>query len=364
MNDVRFSTPRFVRPVLTGLLGFPLVIVPALTGGSGCKRELNFSEQQGSDEWLQADNDMVDILFVVDDSCSMAEEQATLADGFTSFAEELEASATQFHLGVISTSFDYTDPDRGKLVGDPLYLTNDDADYVASFAERAEVGVDGLDQEKGLEAAAYAISPIANLDLNDGFIRRDARLLMVFVSDEEDCSDEGALAGLEGEDCYTQSELLTPTADFVEEFRDLKDSAEDVQVTAIVGVQGEACQNVYPSVRYAEVARLTGGRTNNICEGDWSAMLTDLGLNATGVLRQFQTSRAAQPETLEVMVDGVIVPESQRNGWTYDTSTWFITFAESAVPPRGSTITATYTVQPGQPSPPGADAPEEEEPAE
>jgi hypothetical protein len=342
------------------VLAFGLVIGPVLASGSGCKRELNFSAQQGSDEWLQAANDQVDILFVVDDSCSMAEEQATLADGFTSFAEELEASQTQFHLGVISTSFDYTDPDRGRLVGEPPYLTNDDADYVSSFAERAVVGVDGLDQEKGLEAAAYAIGPIANLDLNDGFIRRDARLLMVFVSDEEDCSDAGALTGLEGEACYLQPDMLTPTAEFVEEFRSLKDSAEDVQATAIVGVQGEACQNVYPSERYADVARLTGGRVNNICEGDWSAMLTDLGLNATGVLRQFQTSRAAQPDTIEVQVDGVVVPQGQRNGWTYDTDTWFLTFAESAIPPRGSTITATYTVQPGQPSPPGAPAPEDD----
>ncbi|MEZ4321431.1 MAG: hypothetical protein R3F61_28425 [Myxococcota bacterium] len=321
---------------------------------AGCKQENAFYEQTGSDTWLQAENDQVDILFVVDDSCSMEDEQATLAAGFQSFAEQLESSQTRFHLGVISTSFDYTDPERGKLLGDPLFLTEED-DYVTEFSSRAQVGIAGLDQEKGLEAASYALGPVANLDLNGGFVRRDARLLVVFVSDEEDCSDGGALAGLDGEECYNQRDQLVPVAEYVEDFRGLKDSLDDVQATAIIGVTGAACQNVYPSTRYKQVAELTGGSVNNICEGDWSAMLTDLGLNATGVLDRFQLSNAAKPETLEVFVDDVPVSESNRNGWTYDPDTWYLTFADLAIPPRGSVVVANYTVQPGQPRPPGAE---------
>jgi len=332
-------------------LRYALVIL-ALT--AGCKQENDFYEQTGSDTWRQAENDQVDILFVVDNSCSMAEEQATLGAGFTSFAEQLEGSQTRFHLGVISTSFDYTDPERGKLVGEgPLFLTEEDPGYVAEFASRAAVGTGGDDQEKGLAAAAYALGPVANLDLNDGFVRRDARMLIVFVSDEEDCSDDGALLGLSGEECYTRRDELVPVAEYVEEFRGLKDNLEDVQATAIIGVEGSACQNVYPSTRYRQVAELTGGSVNNICEGDWGEMLTNLGLNASGVIEQFQLSKAAKPETLEVYVDDVLIPQELRSGYSYDETTWYIRFAPSAVPPRGSVIVANYTVQPGQPSPPG-----------
>jgi hypothetical protein len=318
-----------------------------------CKQENTFSEQQGSDTWLQAANDKVDILFVVDESSSMEDEQATLAQGFSSFAGQLEESATNFHLGVITTSFEYDDPERGKLLGDPLFLTPDTPDYASLFAERAPVGIDGSDKEKGLEAAAYALSPIANLDLNGGFVRNDARLLVVYVSDEEDCSDEGALTGLDQEHCYIDTNLLVPVADYVEAMREMKDADEDVQAASIIGIEGDVCQNVYPSARYRQMAQLLGGQVGDICDGDWSQMLTQLGLNASGVFRSFQLSDAATPETLEVFVDDEPVAPGAQNGWTYEPSTWYLTFHGSAVPPRGTVIVANYTILPGQPRPPG-----------
>ena len=315
---------------------------------SACTQDQTFVEQKGSDTWAQAANNKVDILFVVDNSCSMEQEQATLAQGFVSFAEKLDQSMTEFHLGVISTTFEYTDPERGKLIGDPLYLTNEDEDYVAQFASRAQLGVSGSDKEKGLEAAAYALSPLANLDLNEGFSRVDARLLVVFVSDEEDCSDEGALIGQDAESCYTSPRSLVPIGEYVETFRGMRDSADDVQVAAIVGVEDQICQDVYANKRYSEVARLTGGQVGNICEGNWSEMLTNLGLNATGVIQSFQLSNAVKEGSLEVFVDDTLT-----TAYTYDPESWFIHFDDSAIPPRGSEIVANYVVQPGAPRPEG-----------
>lgn len=340
MNPEEVSLRASTVIVLTAALGL---------GAAGCKNEQGLVEQSGSDTWRQAANNKVDILFVVDDSASMEQEQATLASGFVSFANRLEESGTDFHLGVITTTFAYDDPDRGRLVGDPLFLTNEDTDYVAQFAVRAQVGTDGEDKEKGLEAAAYALSPIANLDLNGGFVRSDARLLVVFVSDEEDCSDEGALGFREAADCYREQQLLVPVADYVTTFRSMKDAYEDIQVAAIVGIEGDLCQEVYPNQRYTEVARLTGGQIGNICDGDWSSMLTNLGLYATGVVQSFQLTSAVKEGTLQVYVDEEEVTE----GWTHDNATWFLHFDDDHIPPRGSVINATYTVLPGQPRPPG-----------
>lgn len=321
--------------------------VAVIALGAGCAQEQGLSEQRGTDTWRQADNNEVDILFVVDESCSMVEEQATLAAGFSTFAGQLEASATDFRLGVITTTFDHTDPERGKLVGEPPYLTLADPDYAARFAARAQVGTQGSDQERGLEAALWAVSPLANLDLNAGFIRRSARLLMVFVSDEEDCSDGGALTGMDQLLCYERPDLLTPIGDLVDRFRGLKDQRDDVMAAAIIGVDGDVCQNVYPSRRLRRAAELLGGRVGNICDGDWSEMLGELGLNATGVVDRFQLSRGAVEDTLEVTVDGEPVLADPVTGWSYDADTWYLTFAPAAVPPRGSEIVARYTVRPG-----------------
>lgn len=331
------------------LLRASTLAVLTLAALAGCKNENDLVEQSGSDTWRQAANNKVDILFVVDNSSSMEQEQATLASGFVSFANRLEESGTDFRLGVITTTFEYDDPNRGQLVGDPLFLTGEDTDYVAQFAVRAQVGLDGDNKEKGLEAAAYALSPIANLDINQGFVRPDARLLVVFISDEEDCSDEGALGFRDPDDCYREQQLLVPVANYVDTFRSMKDAYEDVQVAAIVGIEADLCQEVYPSERYTEVARLTGGQVGNICDGDWSQMLANLGLYATGVIQSFQLSSAVKEDTLQVFVDDTEVT----TGWTHDPETWFLHFDDASIPPRGSVINATYTVLPGQPRPPG-----------
>ena len=155
-------------------------VVAALV--AGCASEGGFSGQTAVDSWFQAPNNQVDILWVVDDSCSMGEEQEALKQGFVTFVEEMEASGTDFHIGLISTSHELMDSARGQLIGDPPFLTNED-EYVALFSERALLGTDGSDKEKGLEAAGYALSPIMTLPggANEGFVRKAASLLLVMV---------------------------------------------------------------------------------------------------------------------------------------------------------------------------------------
>ncbi len=314
---------------------------------AGCTNENSVDYQTKTDTWAQAPNNQVDILWVVDDSFSMEEEQQTLANGFASFASQLDESGTDFQMGVITTSFDYSDPNRGVLLGDPPFLTQGD-DYENLFQDRATVGTGGSDKEKGLEAALHALSPLMTIGgANDGFVRKDAQLLLVFVSDEEDCSDNGALEGQPPSDCYTQFDKLTPVQTIVQDLQDLKDDYNLVQVGAIVGTQASTCDAVDGS-RYQIVAALTGGLIGDICRSDWSGMMGDLGLNATGIRTQFQLSSAAQPDTLEVFVDDEPVPNDPSNGYTYDEASWFVTFHGTAVPPRGSTVSATYTVDPGR----------------
>jgi hypothetical protein len=318
-----------------------------------CGNENELYEAHQVDSWFQAPNNKVDILWVVDNSCSMGEEQITLATGFTSFVRQMEDSNTDFQIGVISTSFEETDPDRGALIGDPPYLTVDD-DYEAEFIERAQLGIDGADKEKGLSAALFALGPAMTSSggPNSGFVRSEAQLLVVFVTDEEDCSDGGALYGQPAEECYRQEELLIPVNDFVQDFRDLKPKHDMVQAGAIVGVQNAACEDAFPGSRYIKTAALLGGLIGDICLDNWSTMLTDLGLNATGIRTSFQTTYLAKPDTLVVTVDEVEIPNDGVSGWTYDEATWFIEFAPSATPGRDAAIVAEYTPQPGvsQPS--------------
>ncbi|MEZ4237619.1 MAG: hypothetical protein R3F59_16025 [Myxococcota bacterium] len=332
---------------MTGRRRAMLTTLATLTVG-GCKSDRDLFEQTNTDGWAQAPTDQVDILFVVDDSTSMIDEQETLASGFASFASQLESSGTDFHLGVITTSFRYDDPDRGRLLGDPPILTASD-DYEAAFTERAIVGLGGSDKEKGLEAAAFAVHPSMTLPgaPNEGFVRRDAALLVVAVSDEDDCSDAGALEGQSPTACYEQDSALTPVVELVSSLQALKDDPALVTVGAIVAPKGPTCPDAYFGSRYIAAALLTGGKSGDICQTDWSGMLEEFGVTATGIRTAFQTTEAAKPETIVVHVDDVEVAQDEVDGWTYDTSTWFLEFHGAGIPPRGSLVTATYTVQPG-----------------
>jgi hypothetical protein len=318
---------------------------------AACKQDTGITERTGEDSWVQAPTNEVDILFVIDNSHSMAEEQALTASGFTSFITQIEETGTDFHVAAITTSFDDADVDKGKFLGEPTVLTLDTSDYVAKFAERVQVGTTGSDLESGLEASEYALSSLMTTGYNTGFLRSSAYLLLIVVSDENDCSDEGALGpDANNTDCYDpeQDDLLVPVSQYADSFKNLKDDSAMVQVGMIIGPNAsEGCDTAAPGFRYMEFAGLMGGLVGSICDADYSDILYDLGLNATGLVTSFELSDVAQPETLQVWVDEIEVFEDTINGWTYDAETNYLTFHGTGVPARGSSVTATYTIQSG-----------------
>ncbi len=163
----------------------------------------------------------VDILFVVDNSESMVQEQQALAQTFPGFVAALAQSAVglpDLHIGVISTDLgagDYSlptcevvDGDRGQLQNTPrtASCTPPSDRYIShaagstnvpgagtplqkiksAFSCIAQLGAGGCGFEQTIEAASRAVDPA--LDINPGFVRSDALLVLIFVTDEDDCS--------------------------------------------------------------------------------------------------------------------------------------------------------------------------------
>lgn len=306
---------------------------------SGCAIENGIYYPHETDVFYQSPTDEVDILFVVDDSNSMQQEQEALSDGFETFLAEVEASSTSYHIGMVSTSLDPSDPSPGQLVGDPPFLTRDD-DVVKGFQSRVLLGTEGSDQEKGLQAAVEAVWR------NDGFVRIDANLVVIFVTDEDDCSDDGRLAGQRAYECYAQRSQLVPVGDMVERIRSVKRAGETVRFGGILGPMDFGCEDAYPGTRYARAIYETGGTIGRICDKDWTPALSALGVVALGILDQFTLSRPADEDTIAVFVDEVEVPESPDNGWTYDWRNQLLSFHGASVPERGSEIRVEYDVAP------------------
>lgn len=322
-------------------------LLSALVFLGACGIDNSVERRSTTEVFLQEPNSLVDILWVVDSSPSMADEQQLIADGFESFISTLEESNSDFHLGVLSMDMDLDNNKRGMLIGNPAYLTAE-GNYVAQFKSRVQVGVDGSDKEKGLSAALSAVTEPLISGSNAGFIRQDANLVLVFVSDEDDCSDADSLEGLSGNACYDQRQDLISIKRLIQDFQALKTGDATVMASAIVGPpvnQQENCkQEAWPGHRYRAIAETLGGVVGNICEPDYSGLMQDLGLAVAGEITVFNLKYAAVPATIEVLVDDIPIEENADTGWSYDPAYRQIRFDGSYVPERGASISVSYEI--------------------
>ncbi len=159
----------------------------------------------------------IDILWVIDDSGSMAQEQASLARNFPEFArvlEGIEGGLPNIHMAVVSSDVgtaphDSTpecqgDGDDGQFQVGPCPLidgstfisdvVNEDdvtqrvknynGDLAAQFSCMAELGTDGCGFEQHFESMKRALEN----GQGNGFLRENAFLAVIFIQDEDDCS--------------------------------------------------------------------------------------------------------------------------------------------------------------------------------
>ena len=261
------------------------------------------SETDGNDDDLgvdmscstQAPGRPVDLLLVVDDSASMAEEQARLIEGAGRFLESLvlgrdiEGTIGAFpivddlHVGVITTDMgaggndivNCNSPDDGILrvtdsndefcdgLGGLRYSKYRGGDSLSDFTRRtqclASVGVDGCGFERPLDALAKALLPEEGPPnfppgrgdtSNAGFFREDAVLVVMVLSDESDCSVQPGSEDLWNPNsaeyeqqylavrCELHPEVMRPAADFAEAIMTHRVGAVDQRVVfaPLVGV--------------------------------------------------------------------------------------------------------------------------------
>lgn len=152
----------------------------------------------------------MDIIFVVDDSGSMEEEQTNLASNFPMFAQLLsnymtpEGEHIDYRIAVTTTGRDqdYTVSGlpfpiheggaNGKFRSDcgvaKNFLEPTDANMETALACRANVGIEGPGIEMPLLMSKWALSERIMDGTNAGFLRDDALLGIIYLTDENDAS--------------------------------------------------------------------------------------------------------------------------------------------------------------------------------
>ncbi|MBZ5711975.1 hypothetical protein [Nannocystis pusilla] len=153
----------------------------------------------------------VDLLFVIDNSGSMADEQINLVNSFPDFVSEMQtqlSNTDSYHVGVVSSDGNNYNGAGCQMHGGLINRTgganssnatctpyaggknwmSEADDLQTKFACAGQVGTGGDGNEQPMYAMLQAVQPQHNAPgaCNDGFIREDALLVVVLITDEED----------------------------------------------------------------------------------------------------------------------------------------------------------------------------------
>jgi hypothetical protein len=152
------------------------------------------------------------------------------------------------------------------------------------------------------------------------FVRPDAYLAVVVISDEEDQS----------------SKTVAQYTDYLKSF---KSSAGLVKVYSIVDVNNtNCCQNgiTTGSERYKQASNNTAGLIGDIRD-DFYNVLSDMGGSIINLLDSFALASEPVVGTLKVFVNNI-----ETSSYTYDSATHSIKFNQNSLPPVGAEIKVTY----------------------
>ena len=237
----------------------------------------------------------LDILFVIDNSISMSEEQDNLALNFPAFMHVIQQSRRDYRVAVTTTGVDYafqvvTEPggapvpaslaggDNGAMLRrtscgmTKRWVDKTDADPAATFACAAKVGTSGPTEEMPLAAMRRAFTDRVADGVNAGFRRPDAMLALVILTDEDDCSHEAPLTLGFGQGlCATGLEPPDGYRDFLDQYA----GARGRWAAAVIAYPGPGvCTSSFGSANAAtRLARFVAGAPSNttmssICTGD------------------------------------------------------------------------------------------------
>ncbi len=295
-----------------------LVMSAFAVGVTACRQDYAVVDQQETiciwtnsfDQPLQSDG--VDILWVIDTSGSMIDDQERLLLGIEAMMNSLPS--TDWRLNMISADprmvlYDQQFP---LIPGDTIY----DARNMYTLMERGDL-------EEGFDAV------MTYTDQNtyaQTWMRNTSALLIVFVSDEEEQSFYGV----------TDADAITTFESWLDATRYSNHIASIVHVP-----EDESLCSVYSSEvgdRYIQVTNDYNGLVIDICSEDWSAGVEDASEELT-LFDSWPLTYTPQEGIISVFVNEAVYPKSK---WDYDAETNIVLFKE--IPDYGSHVDISYNI--------------------
>jgi hypothetical protein len=286
----------------------------------------------------------VDILFVVDNSGSMATHQSNLAKNVAKFTSTFtKSSVLDYNIGIVSTdmfgnSWGSRKACCGQLLGNTRVVNKNTPGADQVLANNFLVGTDGSASEASFDPVVAALSPPNLTGWNAGFYRLDASLVVIFLTDAEDQSDKVDAAGLyrfllnlkQGNASKVLSYgVLVPTNDTMNCDRD---------------------ENYTTPRRIESFLSMVQNNKNNImniCDPDYGTRLASMAKDIVDKVGNIiYLSRAPDFNSIRVSYGSIDLPEDYHKGWSFDPKKNAIVLGDKidwSSQPSGSRIKVFYS---------------------
>lgn len=250
----------------------------------------------------------VDIIWIIDNSGSMASFQALLASNLSSFINLFMSYSPDFQMAFITT-------DDFAFV-DGVHFTNNDANLVNDAAALIDsIGTRGSAQEKGLAMLDLSITH------NQGWFRPNAKLVAIFLSDERDWSSQIPYYYIGRYNLqYAQGDFLP---------------------FGIIGDVPAGCGGLaLPGNGYYDVINHYNSTWWSICDPDWGTQMQDIALAVVNSSSYGLDHPTPKEDTIQVFINGQELTE----GWSYNIATNSISFEIDTMPESGDTVEVSYEI--------------------
>ncbi len=262
----------------------------------------------------------LDIVWIIDNSGSMSDEQDALGTNFSAFIDEFITKNVDFKMAITTTDVS-SSLKKGRMVtGSDIKLTSamakqNENQFKIDFMNLVRVGTSGSGNEKGLEASEGFMQKYAS-----SFLRQDAYLAVVILSDEEDQSP---------------NEVSNYT-NFLKSFKSEAGLVKFYTIADINKTNGKTPGITLGAERYKLASNQTAGVVANIRD-DFYQSLTSMGDSILNLLDSFALGNEPVLGSLRVYVNGVATSD-----YTYDASSRSIKFDPNHLPSVGSVIKVYY----------------------
>ncbi|MGE0633975.1 MAG: hypothetical protein AB7O96_16290 [Pseudobdellovibrionaceae bacterium] len=264
-------------------------------------------------------NKAVDVLIVMDNSGSMANEQKKMGEKFANFTDYLKIPNLDWHLGIITTDSKRSQTDgliyplgnlvsfttNGSPTGDKFLDSSMQESFIAAaFLETIYFPTAASGAEQGIGATYAFLSKVDDKPENADYramIRDSAALSVILVSD----SDESSCASNHGSRCDGSADQHFNKIENLKNLVKQKFGAskkfvwnsiivkpgdkacEDLTVPVLDqngnqtydknGLPYYAWENEMEGLRYAQLSQETQGVIGSVCESSYSSQLTNIG---------------------------------------------------------------------------------------